>query len=151
MADVNKKVYLGADHAGYLFKEHIKGLLDKEKIPYEDLGCDTADSKDDYVDYAKNVAQRVKAGDALGILICGSGTGMAIAANKIRGIRAAFAYDEYSARMARYDNDANILTLRARKFPKRKIKRIIRTWLSTPFSGIDRHKQRIEKLKKLEC
>jgi len=75
---------------------------------------------------------------------------MAIAANKVNGVRASFAFDTYSAKMARHDNDANVLTLRGREFPKSEIKIVVETWLSTPFSGLERHKQRIEEVRKLE-
>ncbi len=75
---------------------------------------------------------------------------MAIAANKVNGIRASFSFDEYSARMARHDNDANVLTLRGREFPTSEIKIIVETWLSTPFSGIERHKHRIEEVHQME-
>jgi ribose 5-phosphate isomerase B len=143
-----KKIYLSADHAGFKLKERIKRFLDKKKIPYEDLGTDSLKSVD-YPDYAKKVAKKVaKEKNSRGILICGTGTGMAIAANRFKGVRAAAAYDIYSAKMSRVDNDANVLGLRGRFFPFEKIKKIISIWLKTPFSGKSRHRIRIQKLEK---
>lgn len=146
------KIYLGADHAGYKFKEHIKKILDDLGYVYDDLGGHDPHAQDDYPQYAQVVAQKVaqSKGKSRGILICGTGTGMVIAANKIPGVRAALAYDEYSAQMARADNDTNILTLRAREFPKSRIKKIVTTWLTTPFTNAPRHKRRLRELKALE-
>lgn len=143
-------IYLGSDHAGFEHKEYVRSLLEKQGIPYVDLGAFSSTKKVDYPLFAKRVAHNVvKHKDkALGILVCGTGTGMAIAANKIKGARAAFAYDEYSAKMARHDNDANILTLRGRDFAKTKLASIVRTWIETPFSNLSRHKKRIAQLEK---
>lgn len=138
---MKKIIYLGADHAGYEYKEYIRELLEKKGIPYVDFGTFNK-QKTDYPLYAHKVAEYVARTKGLGILVCGTGTGMAIAANKIRGARAAFAYDEYSAEMARKDNDANILTLRAREFPKTRIKKLVETFLATKPSKAQRHEQR---------
>jgi ribose 5-phosphate isomerase B len=101
----------------------------------------------DYPDYAIQVAEKVAEDKNLrGILVCGTGTGMTIAANKVKGVRAAAAYDAYSAKMSRIDNDTNVLGLRGRFFPFRRVKKIIHIWLETPFSGKDRHKRRIQKI-----
>ena len=142
------KVYLGSDHAGYKMKEKIKGLLDVWGIPYEDLGTDS-EKPVDYPDYAKLVAKKV-VGDSgsRGILICGSGTGMVMAANRVKGIRAVAAYDSYSAKMSRFDNDANVLGLRGRKFLFKDSEKIIKIWLGSKFSKMVRHKRRIKKLDK---
>ncbi len=140
------KIILGSDHAGVKLKEEIKSFLTKKEINFEDLGTLTKESVD-YPDYAKKVCSKVKKEKAKGILICGSGTGMAIAANRIKGIRAVAAYDSYSAKMSRHDNDTNVLCLRGRQFPLNKIKIIISIWLKTPFSKASRHKRRIKKLK----
>jgi len=145
------KVYIASDHAGFQAKEEIKIILQKLEHSVIDLGPKNEIKKVDYPDFAKKVASRIIINThSKGILICGSGTGMQIAANKIKKIRAAFCYDEYSAKMARLDNDANILTLRAREFDHKKYKKIIETFLNTEFSNEDRHKKRIEKIKKLE-
>lgn len=143
-------VVIGADHAGVAAKERVKRILDELGVPYEDVGSYDAHSADDYPRIARKVALAVAKTGVKGILICGSGTGMAIAANKVPGVRASFAFDEYSAKMARHDNDANILTLRARHFPRARLRPIITAWLTTPFSGLARHKRRLAQLRALE-
>lgn len=145
-----KKVYLGSDHAGFELKEKLKGYLKERKLPYDDFGTGSLGSVD-YPDYAIAVAKKVaKEKDSRGILICGTGTGMVIAANKVKGIRAVAAYDKYSAKMSRNDNDANVLCLRGRFFPFEKIKEIVSIWLKTPFSGELRHQRRINKIRRFE-
>ena len=145
-----KKVYLGSDHAGFKIKERLKKYFEQKKILYEDLGTHSREPVD-YPDYALAVAKKVaKDKDARGILICGSGTGMVIAANKVKGIRAVAPYDSYSAEMSRKDNDANVLGLRARFFPFEKTKKIVAVWLAAPFSGKARHRRRINKITKME-
>ncbi len=141
------KLFIGSDHAGFKEKELLKRWFDKKNIQYEDLGAKTLDKMDDYPDYAKKVAKKVaKTKSSKGILICGSGFGMAIAANKIKGARAVAAYDTYTAKISRIDNDSNILCLRGRGFPLKKVLQITSTWLRTPFSNISRHKRRINKM-----
>ncbi len=143
-------IYIGADHAGFSLKEKIKKYLDKTGIAYVDLGG-KGEAGDDYPDYAFRVAERVvRDKNSKGILICGTGTGMVIAANKIKGIRAAVAYDNYSAKMAREHNDANVLCLRGRKFSDEKNLKFVKIWLNTRFSGARRHNRRIKKIKKYE-
>jgi len=116
-------VIIASDHAGFRMKENVKEYLRRKKIEYEDLGTESLKSVD-YPDYAIKVAEKVtKNKNTRGILICGTGTGMAIAANKVKGIRAVAAYDAYSAKMSRIDNDTNVLGLRGRFFPFEKIKR----------------------------
>ena len=140
------KIIIGSDHAGFNLKEKLKKYFDKKKIKYEDKGTYSLE-RVDYPDYAKKVARRiVKDKNARGILICGTGTGMVIAANKIKGVRAVVAYDNYSAKMSKKDNDANILTLRGRYFPYKKTQQIVNTWLNSKFSGKSRHKKRIKKI-----
>ncbi len=140
------RVILASDHAGLRLKEKVKKYLARKKIEYEDLGTESFTSVD-YPDYALKVAEKVaKNKNTRGILICGTGTGMTVAANKVKGIRAVAAYDAYSAKMSRRDNDTNVLGLRGRFFSLEKIKKIITVWLDTPFSGEKRHKRRIKKI-----
>jgi ribose 5-phosphate isomerase B len=140
------EVIIASDHAGFRLKEKIKKYLERKKIKYRDLGTDSLESVD-YPDYALKVAESVsKNKNRRGILVCGTGTGMTIAANKVRGVRAVAAYDAYSAKMSRIDNDTNVLGLRGRFFPIKKIKKIIDAWLNTPFSGEGRHRRRIKKI-----
>jgi ribose 5-phosphate isomerase B len=144
------KLYLGSDHAGFEMKEKLKSYLKRAGYDFEDCGTNSTEPVD-YPDIASKVAVKVsKARGSKGILICGTGTGMVIAANKIRGIRAAEAYDNYSAKMSRNDNDANVLGLRGRNFPYEKAKKTVSVWLKTPFSNEARHKKRIDKIRKLE-
>jgi ribose 5-phosphate isomerase B len=143
-------VIIASDHAGLRLKEKVKKYLARKKIEYEDLGTESL-TPVDYPDYALRVAEKVaKNKKARGILICGTGTGMTIAANKVKGIRAVAAYDAYSAKMSRMDNDTNVLGLRGRFFPFERIKKIIKVWLDTPFSGEKRHKRRIKKIEDYE-
>ena len=145
------KVIIGSDHGGFELKEKIKDYLIKLGVEYEDIGTHGGDPKDDYPDYAFKVAQRVsKIKNTKGILICGSGAGMVIAANKVHGIRATLAYDTYSAKMAKIDNNVNVLCLRERKFSASKAKKIIYIWLTTEFSNLPRHKRRIDKISHYE-
>lgn len=147
----NNKIYIASDHAGLELKEKIKEHLSQRKINYEDLGPAVYKEEDDYPDYAFKVANMVsKNQNSAGILVCGSGAGMAIAANKIKGIRAVEAYDEYSAKMSRLHNDSNILTIGARNILPAKAIKLIDIWINTEFSGETRHKRRIEKIKKFE-
>jgi ribose 5-phosphate isomerase B len=144
------RVIIASDHAGLRLKEKVKRYLKRKKIKYEDLGTESFTSVD-YPDYALKVAEKVvKNKNTRGILVCGTGTGMTIAANKVKGIRAVAAYDAYSAKMSRIDNDTNVLGLRGRFFPFEKIKKIITVWLDTPFSGEKRHKRRIKKIRDYE-
>jgi ribose 5-phosphate isomerase B len=144
-----KKVLIASDHAGFDGKESIKKTLDEMGVQYEDVGTNSLDSVD-YPDYAERVARCVASGEAdRGILICGSGIGMEIAANKVPGVRAALAWNEETARLARQHNDANIVAVGARTTPQETIGRIIRAFLTTDFEG-GRHQRRIEKIRKLE-
>lgn len=146
-----QNIILGSDHAGYRLKEKIKKLLLKKGYVAVDVGAYSSKPVD-YADYAKKAAKKVKAGrnrDAKGILVCGSGTGMAIAANRVKGIRAVAAYDAYSAKMSRQDNNSNILCLRGRNFSGKKAVSITDIWLKTRFSNKKRHRRRIKKLDRI--
>ena len=144
-----KKILIASDHAGFEGKEAVKKTLDDMGVEYEDLGTVSLESVD-YPDYAERVARGVAGGEAeRGILVCGSGIGMQIAANKIPGVRAALAWNEETAELARRHNDANVVAVGARTTPQETIDRIIRAFLTTDFEG-GRHQRRIEKIKKLE-
>ncbi len=143
------KVALACDHAGFLLKERIKDYLAEKGIFYEDFG--TFDEEPvDYPDLAYKAASAVQKGEYnRGILVCGTGIGVAIAANKLKGIRAALCSDCFSASCARAHNDANILTLGARVMKKELALKIVDVFLETPFEG-GRHLKRIKKIEKLE-
>jgi ribose 5-phosphate isomerase B len=143
------KIALGADHAGYELKDRIKQHLEQQGIAVCDEGTASAESVD-YPDYARAVAHDVSGRRAdLGILVCGSGIGMAIAANKIDGIRAANVSSEYEAQMSREHNNANVLALGARILQPEEALRIVDKWLATPFAG-GRHERRVEKIAAIE-
>jgi ribose 5-phosphate isomerase B len=143
------KIALGADHAGYILKDRIRQYVSDCGHQVIDEGTNSSDSVD-YPDYALRVAEDVAAGRAeRGILVCGSGIGMAITANKIPGIRAANICSEYEAQMSREHNNLNVLTLGARILDENGAKHIVQIWLDTPFSG-GRHSGRIEKIHEIE-
>lgn len=143
------KIALGSDHAGFELKEKIKQKLQAQGIVIDDHGTNSAESCD-YPDYAHAVAEEVAAQQAdFGILVCGTGIGMSIAANKVPGIRAARVVSESDAEMAREHNNANVLTLGARVITEAEAFKIIEKWLATPAAG-GRHSRRVEKIMSIE-
>ncbi len=140
-------VYLGSDHAGYDLKEKLKYILEDLRVDFIDLTQEN-DPYDDYPDAAMKVGEKVKGTDDKGILICGTGIGMSIAANKIKGIRAALVFSSEEAELSRKHNDANILCLSGWK-AQILTKDLIRVWLETEFEG-GRHERRIQKIRDLE-
>ena len=165
-----KKVVIGADHAGLFLKEKVKQYLKKKKINFEDVGAYSLDKNDDYPDFASKVAKKVRQTDGRGLLLCGSGTGMAIAANKINGIRAAVGVNEDEVYLARKHNDVNVLCLNGVNYTgiRKKLKgnkrlndlnlkhtslkkttEMINIFLNTGFEG-GRHKRRLRKIADME-
>src|SRR5256714_14655255 len=143
------KISLGADHAGFELKETIRKLLLQQGIEVNDRGTHSSEAVD-YPDYARKVAEEVADHDAdLGILVCGSGIGMSIAANKVAGVRAANVSSEYEAQLSREHNNANVLALGARILQPDQAIRIVDTWLATAFAG-GRHERRVEKIAEIE-
>ncbi len=142
------KIYIGADHAGLALKENIKKILDKAGIPYRDLGNKKFDKNDDYPAFAKKVARKVAREKEKGILVCASGVGMCIAANKIKGIRAANALSEKIAEMSRRHNDTNIICLGGEYITPALAKKIIMKWIKTKPDKAKRHIRRIEQIEK---
>lgn len=146
------KVFLGADHAGFYLKEKVFAHLSKLDYEVEDDGNRVLDPHDDYPQFAFAVATKVLGSedpDARGILICGSGQGICIAANRIRGIRAALVWNVEGARETRNDNDSNVLCIPARMLEEDEALAIIDTWLKTPFSGAERHMRRIREIEEI--
>ncbi len=142
-------LYLASDHRGVRLKEGLVRYCDRQGIAYEDLGTSTHEAVD-YPDYAKEVARAVqKNPKAKGVLICRSGIGMSIAANRFKGVRAALVHDVKVAASARNDDNANVLVLAAESMRSSRANKILRTWLSTPFSDAARHRRRVRKLNKL--
>ena len=145
------KIAIGSDHAGFELKESVKRFLDEQGYQYHDFGAETLDPKDDYPEYGKKVADAVASGEYdRGIVACGTGIGISMSANKVRGVRAAACYNTDMARMSRAHNDANILALGGRLVDKGSAEEITAVWLETPFSGEERHARRIEKIKEIE-
>jgi ribose 5-phosphate isomerase B len=143
------RIAIGADHAGVSLKDNLARLFDERGIAYKDFGTHGTDSVD-YPDFAADVAHAVAGGDFdRGLLVCGSGIGMAIAANKVPGIRAAVATEPESARLCRSHNDANVLALGSRLTPPDRAGEIVTAFLETPFEG-GRHQRRIDKLTQLD-
>ncbi|HVQ43074.1 MAG TPA: ribose 5-phosphate isomerase B [Vicinamibacterales bacterium] len=143
------RIALGADHAGVQLKADIKKFLDERGVPYTDFGTNTTDSVD-YPDFAETVARAVADGSHdRGLLFCGSGIGMAMAANKVPGVRAASVVDEVSTRLSREHNDANVLALGERLTPVETARQLVTTFLDTPFGG-GRHQRRVDKISALD-
>ncbi|HEY0427733.1 MAG TPA: ribose 5-phosphate isomerase B [Pyrinomonadaceae bacterium] len=143
------KIALGADHAGFEEKEKLKKTLDELGVEYEDFGTNSLESVD-YPDFGAKVGRAVASGEVeQGIVVCGSGIGIAIAANKIDGVRAAQAWNEETARLARQHNDANVLSIGARVIPEKEIPKIVKAWFDAKFEG-GRHERRVEKITELE-
>ena len=143
------KVALGSDHGGYNLKNKIKGLLDELEIEYKDFGTNSTNSVD-YPDFARDVAVSVadKEYDR-GILVCGTGIGMSITANKVKGVRAALCHDVFSAKATRKHNNSNVLTLGERVVGSELALEIVKAWLKAEFEG-GRHERRINKISQLE-
>ena len=143
------KIAIAADHAGYQLKDSLKKLLDEMGVLYEDFGTTNGQSVD-YPDFARAVAEGVAGGKFdRGILVCGTGVGMAIAANKVHGVRAALCNDLFTARLARAHNDANVLVMGAKVVAPDLAERILEVWLATPFKG-GRHQLRVDQISALE-
>ena len=142
-------IAIGSDHGGYELKEHIKKHLEEKKSEYKDFGC-YDESSVDYPDIAEKVCNAIISKEAdKGILVCGTGIGISIAANKINGIRAAHCHDVYSAEMTKRHNNANVICMGGRVIGRELAFKIIDTWLDAEFEG-GRHQKRIDKIHALE-
>lgn len=140
------KIAIASDHAGYKLKGTIINYLKRKKIEHKDFGAHSEESVD-YPDFARPAAEAVAAGKFdRGIVICGSGVGVTIVANKVKGIRAVTAYDTYSAKQSRRHGDCNVLCLAGRKLTRARATKIVEVWLKTEFSGEERHLRRIRKI-----
>lgn len=143
------KVIISGDHAGMTIRNEVKSLLEEMGIKYEDTGC-SCETSVDYPDYALPAAERVANGEFdRGILVCGTGIGMSIAANKVKGIRCALLSDVYSAKLTRMHNDSNMIALGERVLGPGLAREIAKAWLETDFEG-GRHENRLNKLKEYE-
>lgn len=143
-------IAIGSDHGGFHLKEEIKSMLTQENVKFRDFGTHSTETVD-YPDIASAVGQAVVSGECTrGIVICGTGIGISIAANKIKGIRAALCHDVFSAQMSREHNDANILAMGERVIGAGLACMIVATWLKTDFAG-GRHARRVDKITQLEA
>ena len=146
---MTKKIAIGADHAGFEEKEKIKNQLERLGIEYIDVGTHSEESVD-YPDFGGKVGRAVATGEVeQGIVVCGSGIGISIAANKVDGVRAALAWNAETATLARQHNDANVLAIGARSTPEEDIPGIVEAWFSAEFEG-GRHARRVDKITGLE-
>lgn len=144
------KVIISGDHAGMTIRNEVKSLLEEMGIEYEDVGC-SCETSVDYPDYALPAAERVAKGEFdRGILVCGTGIGMSIAANKVKGIRCALLSDVYSAKLTRMHNDTNMIALGERVLGPGLAREIAKAWLETDFEG-GRHEKRLEKITAYEA
>jgi len=143
-------ILIASDHAGFPLKERLRAFLEARGVPVEDLGTKTEASVD-YPDFAKKVAGAISRGEAeRGILVCGSGLGMSMAANRFHGVRAALPYSEETARLSRAHNDSNVLALGSRTLDHALAERMLVIWLETPFEG-GRHAMRVGKIDDTSC
>lgn len=144
------KIALGSDHGGYQLKQEVIALLDEMGVEYEDVGCYSEESVD-YPDYAIPAAEKVANGDVdRGIVICGTGIGASISANKVTGIRCALVHDLFTAKATRQHNDSNVLAMGGRIIGPGVAKEIVRIWLTTEFEG-GRHENRVNKMMDYEA
>ena len=143
------KIIIGSDHAGFKLKQSIIKFLEELGYEYDDLGS-FDEEPCDYPKTAYKVANEVIKNNTKGILLCGSGIGEAIVANKVKGIRAANCFNEYTAKKSREHNNSNILCLGARVLSEQEAKKITKTWLETPHSSETRHKRRVKQISEIE-
>lgn len=143
------KIYIGSDHGGLELKTGLVKFLVRKEYKVEDVGPFSLNPEDDYPDFAVKVCRKVSKEKARGILVCRSGAGMCMAANKIPGIYAADCWDKDSAFFARKDEDCNVLCMGTRWTSSKKAEEIVDTWLATPFEG-GRHERRVKKIKMIE-
>lgn len=144
------KIYIASDHAGYEAKMQVKSILENMGVLVIDLGTDNAKNSVDYPDFAALVANSIKSNDEFGVLICGSGIGISIAANRFSHIRCALGHNATIAKLSREHNDANVLCFGARVVGAEVIKDMVEVFFTTEFSG-DRHQKRVEKLGVCQC
>jgi len=146
----NSKLFLGADHAGFELKEAVKKMLERERREFEDLGAHDFDVDDDYPDFAKAVCEKIQKEGGKGILICGTGQGMAITANKFPGIRASVCWNEKTIEVAAEHNKANIICLGGKILSKSEGMKLVKLWIKSEFTNEPRHIRRIKKIEAIE-
>jgi ribose 5-phosphate isomerase B len=143
-------LFIGSDHAGFVLKEKLKGWLGELGVDFQDVGPNEFNPTDDYPLFAKPVAEKVSQGEGEGILICDTGEGMAIAANKFPGVRATLVTSDLTAARSREHNNSNVLVLGSELQSEEDAKRFLEVWLTTPYSNEERHERRLREIKDLE-
>ena len=145
-------IYIGSDHRGYNLKEYLKDYLSKSKIPFKDVGNHKFDPEDDYPDFAFKVAQEVAQDPSqrTGVMICGSGLGMIVAANKVKGIRAGLAVSEWFARHGRENDDLNVISIASDATDFSLAEKILKVWLEAKFDPQPKYIRRVEKIERFE-
>jgi len=149
---INTMLYIGADHRGYNLKEALKAYLKELNFNIEDMGAFELNPEDDYPDFAAAVAKKVAENpeENRGILLCGSGVGVDIVANKIKGVRSALCFDANQAKASRNDDNTNVLSLASDFTAEEKAKEIVKTWLETPYAKLEKYERRLNKIKDIE-
>ncbi len=142
-------IYIGSDHRGFELKGALAGQLAREGYSVRDMGPKEYDGKDDFLDYADKVCRETLKGDGRGILICGSGHGMSMAANKVKGIRAALCWNAKTGRWAKEHQNANVICLAGQVGSSKGAMRIVSAWLNADFKGEERYSRRIERLNRM--
>ena len=148
--NIEKKIYIGSDHAGFELKEKIKEYFISENLSYEDMGNVVYDKEDDYPDFAEAVAEKVKSTGSLGVLLCHNGVGVCIAANKVKGIRAVNTDSVQIAIEARKDDYVNVLCLPGAYISLDEAIKIITAWVETEYGTAERYQRRVDKVEKIE-
>lgn len=145
-------IYLAADHRGFQLKEAIKRLLTRRSIAFEDVGAKAYAEGDDYVDFARDAAEKVAADPSVhkGVFLCGSGHGVDMVANKFKGVRAVLCWNMQVAKQSRQHEDANVLVLPADWLDEAVVEEVVTLWLGTEFSHEERHVRRLEKIRDVE-
>lgn len=145
-------LYIGADHRGFRLKESLKNYLKNAGYEVVDVGAETYNERDDYPDFAALAARKISldSENSRGILLCGSGVGVDVAANKFKNVRSALAFNTEQAAMSRSDDNTNVLSLAADYLSEDDAKKILSVWLATNFSGEERHQRRLRKIEDLE-
>ena len=144
------KIFIGSDHRGYKLKEKVKEWLNQWAFEYEDLGNEVYDTEDDYVDFAVKVGEGVSLGESKGVLMCGSGAGMDLTVNKIRGVRGVLGFNVNQVKESVEKDNVNVLSLSANHVSLRKTKKILKVFLETEFLRKEKYLRRIKKIEKIE-
>lgn len=143
-------IYVAADHRGFQLKEKIKDWLKEWSYEFQDLGAFEYNKNDDYTEYAKLVAEKISSSENMGIVVCGSGVGVDVVANKFDGVRSGLALNEDQIKLAREHDNINVLALASEQMSEEVAKKTVEVFLKTPFSGLERYERRLEQIEEIE-